>query len=346
MITLNASDQLTGLDVPEIEVPDTVWKNTDLHEKARWLWCYLWAHPEQREYSYRELRETLGHIQGILLKYCDQLAALGWLRWERVDPDGIRCEAIRPDGGPCIRLPLNLVDERRLKPAQKWMWGLIRRLNGTFSYETLLQEGPWKYVDRLHLLLVWLANEGWLLGNDDENHSRKHVYKRMAINPAIQQRDAELWRVRQGLEEARAESDDAMARYLLANMVLAVTDGCMVLRHASPSGFIFLQTGERLYFDVYLPRHKVAVDLHRPEDDAPPEATNLTEEERWGRYVSVYRLGLSTKLGIQLLRIPTSELKVDRVRQLLEGKVPLKSDLRAVASICAALDEMAETLTS
>lgn len=236
------------------------------------------------------------------------------------------------------------MEERELEPAQKWMWGLIRRLNRPFSYTTLQEESPWRQLFRLDMILWGLSRKGWLEGNDSSPKVRRRVYERVAVNPYTRRREAERKHLQEGLDAARETSDETLAKFILAHLVLNLADGCMVLCDASVDAFSLVKTGERLCFDVYLPKHKVALDLQRPERDEPPEGAVLTEEEHLRRYVATHKADLCAQLGIQLLQIPPTALRSDQLSQLLAGKVPLKQDLREVAHLCSVLDQAAAGL--
>lgn len=337
-----------SVDQEEILIPDSLWKDTDLHEKARWLWCYLWAHRAQkREYTFRELLDAVGTYKPTLVKHLNQLAERGWLCWKELDRTRLLVDAHWQHEGPCISLPRDLMDERRLEHAAKWLWGLIRRLDGPFNYDTLRQESPWRQTWRLDTLLWQLADRGWLLDHEPSRvgKSRCRMYKRTPVNPVALRRESETQQLRKALDEARVISTEELARVVLANIVLAVTDGCPVFRNVSPAEFTCPETRQRLRFDVFLPKHRVALDVRRPEYDLPPEGLSLTDDAMRPHRQALYKIGLSLENGIEFLRIPPSQLQVEQVRGQLAGKVPLRRDLRPVAHLCSVLDEAARELS-
>lgn len=301
----------------EILIPDALWKDSALHEKARWLWCYLWAHrAEKREYTFRELLDAVGTTKGTLVKHLNQLAGRGWLCWEQLDHTRLRVDANRQHGGPCISLPRELVDEPRLEHAAKWLWGLIRRLNGPFNYDTLRQESPWRQTFRLDWLLGQLEQWGWLLGDDSgpSRKARKRLDERVPVNPVALRRESEMQQLLRALDEARAISAEELACVLLANVVLNVADGCPVFRDVSPEGFVCPETGERLRFDVFLPKQRVAIDLQRPEHDLPPEGVTVTDVAWPLLPRALFKDAFSAQKNVVFLRVPPSQLQVEQVR--------------------------------
>lgn len=256
--------EMARMHAKELPVPDSLWTNAALTEGAKLLWCYLRvAGPERKHFTFTELRRATGLSQNSLLKHLKELATNRWLIWSKGDLRSIVCDTTGRNESAALSLPADLLFDRRLSHRAKWVWGVIRSLEGPFDHDLLRQKTGYA-AKSLRKYLRQLCETGWVSACE-----RSAPFTPKAVNPLEIQRQAQLSELALRFEIARRQDGYSVGQCLLACMVELIAAESMIVENAEVTGLENKQTGGRMHYDLLLPKQKVALEFHGPQHDGP-----------------------------------------------------------------------------
>jgi len=309
----------------EVLVPDELWRNRNLTDGAKRLWCYLVAVAKRHQFAFHELRKVLRISQNSLVKYLASLAEHGWLSYRKTGLRSVHIEVARPHRSAAVKVPTDLLLDHDLPRASIWVWCLIRRHGGPFGYQRLRELTGYSQPTLSKYIRI-LRDRGWLEGSQ-RRVNRFVEFDLQAQNPQEIRRKAEIAQLEQGLELARRTEGYSQAQYIVARMLMLSLAEGSVVENAEVTGLDNPLTGGRMHWDAYVPEYKVAIEFHGPQHDRPTERYSDPEAYRSQRVRDLLKLGLATELGVRVVVLRVEDLSFERLWAKLDGLVPLKKDL-------------------
>jgi len=306
----------------EIHVPDLLWKDRSLPEGARYFWAFLWMlRPVGRRFTFADLRDLSGLSQHSVVSYLRKLEARGWLEYVRSG----RTVEVRldwPVSCGFVRIQDDILLDRELPHAARWVWGVIRRLGHEFTYE-LLKEQTGYSRNSLIKYLGALADKGYLEGTVKRISRRKH-FEYSVGNPAEARRREELALFEMDKAQVECKQGYSFGQFLMARKVELRTD-TYVVENGEVNCLVNRKTGARLQYDVLLAEHRVALEFQGPQhfrvtEVYPSEAQLRRQQER-----DQLKRQLSAEAGIRLVEINALNLTFEHIEEVLAGLgVPLR----------------------
>lgn len=184
-------------------------------------------------------------------------------------------------------------------------------------------------VNTLRSDLRALCRTGWLTTAETRYRSVFHVH-----DPVTERQMEDLERLRLYLDNAPYAGEA-----LLKGILNVIVDSDSYIDNARPSFLVNPLTGQPLEYDRYYEQHKVAVEFHGPQHDAPTELDPSVKAYSRRRVRDVLKLGLSTEAGVRVIIIRAHQLSVQGVAEAVRGHLPLRSFDRQDERI-ALLDEL------
>lgn len=308
-----------------VQVPDSLWSNNSICEGAKVLWCYLRLETPQR-FSFRTLRAGVGVCQNSLLKYLRQLKEAGWLSWTRIGLRTIDCQ-ILTRRGPAISIPTDLLHDRKLPHAAKWVWGVINRTKSHLHYKELIrqtgycQESIAKYIQQL-------TESRWLQGTV-QRVMRLAQFALQVLNPLELKRQQELNTLKLGMALAKEQKGYSLGQYLLARMARVITaPNTLLIENAELVGLDNPETGGRMHYDLFLPQYRLALEYHGRQHHEPTELYPSEQACEAQQRRDRLKAELSYEADVELHSLTAQNLSFDYLRTLLDGRVPLCADMK------------------
>ncbi|MBY6277418.1 hypothetical protein [Symbiobacterium thermophilum] len=306
----------------DVRVPDLLWRDRGLTEGARYLWCFLWmTRTTCTKYTFAELRRATGLSQHSLLRHLEALSRKLWLQYTRSGRT-VEVQPLWPRSCRYIVLTDDLLLDRSLPHAARWVWGVIRRLGRRFSYQKLIQLTGYCHNSLTKYLRV-LQEKGHLTGTTCRVGRRK-AFDLTASNPAESRRLAALAKFEKSKSLVQQWRAYSFGQFLLARMVEMLT-GTVLLENGAASCLDNPETGARMQFDLFLPKYSVALEFQGPQHSRVtqrfPDAAELQRQQQRDRL----KRQLSEAAGIRLIEVHPPDLSFVRLSELLRAAgVPLR----------------------
>lgn len=306
----------------ELHIPELLWRDRALTEGARYLWCYLWMLVDVRTFTYAELRRGTGISQHSLLKYLRQLTEAGWLRCTRTSLRTVTVEVLWPRTCEFLRLPADILLDRRLPHPAKWVWAVIRRLNGEFDYQ-LLGELTGYSRNSLIKYIRALQKRGWLSGQPRWRAKRKWFDPKVE-NPRENRRVEALQNFLRAREAALKRQHYSVGQFYSVQIIEMLTQARLVENRAA-SWLDNEATGGRLEYDVLLIDYNAAFEFQGPQHERATELYPGEDRLRAQKQRDQLKRELSLQAGIRLTEIWAGDLSFERIGDMLTALgIPLK----------------------
>lgn len=258
----------------EVHVPDQLWRDRTLPEGAKHFWCVLRLMRETRLGSrilvttFSELRVETGASHNSIIKYFEVLESAEWLRVTRLGRSRLRVEIGWPRGASFLRLPEDILKDRKLPHAARWIWGVIRRHGRQFDYRQLMELTGYSHNTLTHHLKL-LREQGWLEG-DHRFAARRKRFDLAVANPPEERRQAELAKLLKAAQLVERTDRYSWGQFLTEQMVLLRAQA-HVVRNGAASWLANDETGAWLECDVLLLKHKAVIEFQGPQHDGPTD---------------------------------------------------------------------------
>lgn len=284
-----------------LTVPVSLLLDQSLTPSARLIWICL--NNPARAHTPAQLEAGSGLSRGTILSGLAQLSA--------------QAPASQP--GPSVQIPPDLLPSRRLNPTAKLLYGVLQLTPSpaTTSYAEIAAISQLS-LNTVKRALADLCQEGWL---DLTQHSQRAPLAFTLLNPALQRREAALEAAVRRLARARFDGEAIMREYL--NVLV---DSDEFQDNVRPGLLTNPYTGERMEFDRYYPPH-VALEFQGPQHDGPTKRYPSAEKARRQMGRDLIKEAICARRGIRLIPIHARDLTPERLRQRLQGLLPLRQDL-------------------
>lgn len=306
----------------EVHVPDLLWKDRSLPEGARYLWAFLWMlRIIGRRFTFAELRDLSGLSQHSVVKYLNQLTERGWLEYCRSGRT-VEVRLLWPVACDILKLQDDILLDRSLPHAARWVWGVIRGLDRQFTYQMLMERTGYSRNSLIKYLRV-LSESGYLEGAVRRIARKKH-FAFAAENPAEGRRREEVAVFEKDKSLVGQKPGYSFGQFLMARKVELRT-GTYVVENGELNYLVNRKTGGRLQYDVLLPKYNAALEFQGPQHFRVtrlyPSETQLRLQQERDRL----KRTLSAQAGIKLAEIHPRNLTFEYLdRVLTEMGVPLR----------------------
>lgn len=327
----------------EVHVADLLWKDRTLSEGARFLWSRLWLRDDTRsrlvQFTYAALRQLLRFSQSSLIKYIRDLEERGWLRVSRTSRYTVELQACWPRPCKFLVIPEDILLDRHLPDAARWVWGVIRRMGQRLDYQQLMELTGYCHNSLTKYIRI-LQERGWLVGLTCRVARRK-AFDLKAENPPEAKRQkalARLWLSKRVTDQWEGYS---FGQFLAARMVELRTQ-TRVIENGAHNFLDNPETGGRMQIDLFLSKHDVAIEFQglqhkQPTDLYPGEDRLIAQQKR-----DELKRRLIRKAGIKLIEIWPHQLSFWYLdKALSEAGVPLRPIPDDQRYVYLALDHLA-----
>lgn len=227
----------------------------------------------------------------------------------------------KPGGGDGqASLPPDLLLDTRVSVRGKLLYGVLqltpgfRRSAGDFTYNQLSSLAGTSTNTVKHAVADLCAT-GWLKILQVNRLSRIQFTLR---NPATEQQQDALVKVRQRLQESSFRGEAIIREYLSL-----LVDSDEYDDDASPAFLVNPYTGEEMQFDRYYP-HSVAFEYQGPQHDGPTERYPNSTAAIHRQARDLIKLGICMTRGITLVVLYPTDLHLAMMRQKVDGLLPLR----------------------
>lgn len=308
----------------DVEVPDLLWKDRSLNDRAKLLWCHLVINQRRASHMpFQDLREITVATHQTVLNQLHALSKSGWLRWSKADLRAIQYEAL-PREGAAITLPSDLLTDHHIAIPAMWIWGVIKRLGQPFGYPTLEALSGFCHKTTAQCLRQ-LTESCWLEGTERRG-GQPTLFSLQPVNPLAVKRQSDLAELQRALSQAKNRSGYSLGQCLMVRMVRLIT-AAPIIQNAEIPGLENSETGGQMHYDAYLPDYNVALEFHGPQHDGPTQRFPSVKDYQSQRDRDLKKLGISHELGITVLVVRAQDLHFERLRERLSGLVPLQESL-------------------
>lgn len=306
----------------EVYVPELLWKDRSLAEGARYLWVFLrMLRIIGSKFTFADLRGITGLSQRSLVKYLDTLKQRGWLEYVRTG----RTVAVRPlwpVRSAALKLQDDILLDRSLPHAARWVWGVIRDLDRQFTYQSLMERTGYSRNSLIKYIRV-LQEKGYLGGTVQRVARRKH-FSFVAANPAEARRQEELALFEKDKSRVERKAGYSYGQFLMARKVELRTD-TYVVENGELNWLENRRTGGRLQYDVLLPEYKVALEFQGPQHYRVTSVFPSEDQLRLQQERDQLKRTLSVQAGFKLVEIHALNLSFEHIDQVLaELGVPIR----------------------
>lgn len=323
---------------PAVSVPDALWRDWRVSDRAKMLWCYLRT-TGNTQLSFKQVRQSTGFAQNSILKYLQELSQSGWLDYRR-SRHSFTFKTIWKRGRPAFRLPVDLICDREIPAAAKLIWGAITRFQGAFGYDELIRQTRYSR-NTLAKYVNLLLRKRWLRG-DAARADRKKRFRIKLANPHHERRQADLDLFHRAKKLAKKRIGDSIGQLYATYMTFLLVPEEIIISNAQPWGLVNPRTGAKLQYDILLPRSRVAIEFQGPQHDRPTELYPDEAQFRAQQERDRLKRKLSTALGIRLIEVRAEDLSFERLAQLLrEAGVPLRAEPRTASHLYELLEKEA-----
>jgi len=298
----------------EFSVPDALWKDKEIAEAAKTLWCFLCALQPESSFTLGELRRLTGLSHHTLRSSLRQLKESGWIEYRRVGLRTVLC-LVRTDDG--LRLPSDILLQPLPRPA-KWIWAVLCTLDRAVTYQEL-QSLTGFSLDTIRVSIRRLLEAQWLV---IEGAAKRSV-RLKTVNPVEARRQAEIKQWEQRLAEG-LRSGLSRGQCLLYLIVRMALPDAKILVNARLPALTNPLTGAELELDVYLPDCQIGLEYNGPQHYAPTEWFSDEAQFRSQRARDLMKLGLCQEKGISLLVVTLADLWPSRIWRMMAGKAPVR----------------------
>lgn len=306
----------------DVHVPDLLWKDRSLPEGARYMWAFLrMLRIVGRRFTFAELRELTGLSQGSVVAYLRKLKERGWLTYVR-SGRSVELRPLWPVSCASIKLQDDILLDRTLPHAARWVWGVIRGMGQEFTYQTLMECTGYSRNSVAKYLRV-LGERGYLEGTVRRVARRKH-FSFTAENPAEARRQQELALFEKDKARADRKAGYSFGQFLMARTVELRT-GTYAVENGEVNCLVNQRTGGRLQFDLLLPEYKVALEFQGPQHYRVTRMYPSEQQLQAQRERDRVKRTLSAQAGFRLAEVDAANLSFEYIEQLLAGMgVPLR----------------------
>lgn len=303
----------------EVKAPARLLVDQTLPATARLLWliCQLHGSPV----SPTQLQASSGLTTHTIRRGLACLEATGWLK----------------DENPVASLPCDLLLDRRLSVQAKLAYGALQLLPrfrnraGHFTYTELstlmgLSLAPVRKAIRE------LENHRWLSLSQTNKFKPIHF---TLDNPVLNRQAGEVEAAALRLTEAGYTGEAIMHEFLSL-----IVDSNEFEENARPGFLLNPYTDELMEFDRYYPP-RVAFEYNGPQHYGPTERYP-NKEAAWkqeGR--DLMKIGICVRRGITLITLHAEDLRLERIRQKVDGLLPLR-DLTGHEGLITLLEDAGE----
>jgi len=312
----------------EVHVPDELWQDRTLPEGAKHFWCMLRLMRESRPASriltttFGELRAETGVSRNSISKYLTVLQSTGWLRVTRPGRSRLEIAIGWPQGARLLRLPEDILKDRKLPHAARWIWGVIRRHGQQFDYGRMKELTGYTHNTLTHHLKL-LRQRGWLEGEHSFVARCKH-FLLVAANPVETRRQQELAKFLKAAQYVERTDRYSWGQFLTEQIVLLRTGG-HVVRNGAGSWLANDEMGAWLECDVLLPKYKAVIEFQGPQHDGPTDRFSDPEEVAAQQKRDQLKRQRCRQTGFRFGEIRAQDLGFPAVEQVLrEAGVPLR----------------------
>lgn len=224
---------------------------------------------------------------------------------------------------PCmysVPVPPELVLDAKLSPQARFAAIVVRavsehdRTNRTEAELTALCGFRSRRTLRRHLRA--LAAAGWIeIRPGADRRRRVYIFHDLAAERLL----ADL----QALRRRIAESPYLGEALAIEWIRLFVTADDLTMR-ARPDFLINPMTGQRMEYDVWFPRERVAFEFNGTAHDRPMEDDLDGTRWQWQRTLELTKRSLSDDMGVRLVIIRTQDLSYGRMRELVGSVLPTR----------------------
>ncbi len=305
-----------------VKAPAQLLLDPSLPVTAKLLWMIIHLHAGPLSPS--RLSNLSGLARQTVRASLHQLKTTGWL-----------------DARPTARhalVPAGLLADRRIGPRGKVLYAQLQLAEG-FCHPSLqcryqhladligISPGPVRQAAR------HLAETGWL---ETTRRSKKTLVLFTLRDPIAEQRAAVIAIIQRRLAKAEFKGEAIMREFL--SLIVASEE---FEDNASPGYLRNPFTGEPLQLDRYYPPG-VAFEYNGLQHYTTTEHYPSEERLRRQQARDYMKRGICEARGIRLITLHAEELTLDRIRQAVDGLLPLR-DLAGHEDLIAFLEDAART---
>ena len=312
-----------------VRVPAALLLHRQLSNSAKLLWIVLQQAGDDAAPRTGQLQARSGLGRHTVLQAMAELRALGWLP-HRPDPAG----AARQSAADDALIPADLLPVRHVGVQAKLLYACLQRLAGDRHPRgecTLAQlcELAGASLSTVKRALHALQAAGWL------ECSQRNKFSPIGFllgNPVARRREETVARAAWRLNSAPYRGEGLMRAYLSL-----LVDSVEHDDDASPAFLVNPFTGEEMQFDRYY-ASRVAFEFQGPQHYGPTdhyadETQVLKQQAR-----DYMKQRICATRGIHLVLVHPEDLTLERMRQKVQGHLPLR-DLAGHEAMVTYLEE-------
>lgn len=311
-----------------LAIPESLITDLALPTTARYLYMVLAGHCSAGEHSCRiTLKElkSVSHIKSgrTLRAHLVQLVARGWIT---ENPSGRRPPTLvlpaGPHHGPQVAIPASLVQHPALSPAAKCLYATIvahrpaGRDGWAVRQDRLAQAAGIKSCNTVRSLTEELYGAGWLRL---VRGVKPRIYSYTPLDPHEAARQSVLDQVLR-----RLKRQDHKGEALMKEMLNVLIADDHFEDNARPGFLVNPLTGERLEFDRWYTKAKVAFEFNGTQHYAVTDAYPDAEQVRQQRARDLMKAAMARQQGIHLVTVHPGDLTFARLSRLAEGLLPVR----------------------
>ena len=272
-------------------------------------------------FTYAALRRLLAVSQSSLIKYVRELEANRWLLINRTGRYTVELQAAWPLPCKVVVLPEDILLDRALPHAARWLWGVIQRLGPGYTYQQLIALTGYCH-NSLTKYIGILQDRGWL-GREATRVDRRKVFGGEVKNPPEEKRQEALKAFLLSMQVAVDWAGNPRGQFLMSRMVELRTQTHTV-ENGAANYLDNQQTGGRMQIDLLLTKHGVALEFQGLQHKMPTQLYPGEERLKAQQQRDNLKRKWLEQAGLKLIEIWPHQLSFKHIEvELTAAGVPL-----------------------